>query len=109
MYRSSLGVIPFGVALSTGFFAATPPAQATEALARQKNCLNCHAVDRKLVGPAFKDVARRYAGQKDAVPKLAEKVVKGGAGAWGPVAMAANPQVSPEEAQRLVEWVLGLK
>ncbi len=85
------------------------PARANPDLARQKICLGCHAVDRKLVGPAFKDVAARYAGQKDAVPKLADKIVKGGSGAWGAVPMPANPKVSAEEARQLATWILSLK
>ncbi len=85
------------------------PASASPALARDKRCLNCHAIDHKLVGPAFKDVARRYAGQADAVARLADKIVKGGAGAWGPVPMPANPQVSPAEARLLATWVLSAK
>lgn len=109
MYGRRRAPIRSVAALSAAILAAWAPAQASEALARQKACLNCHALDRKLVGPALKDVARRYAGQKDVVPRLAEKVVKGGAGAWGPVAMTANPRVTPEEAKRLVEWVLTLQ
>ena len=66
----------------------------------------CHAVDKKLVGPSYKDVAAKYAGQKDAVDKLAQKVVKGGAGVWGAVPMPANPQVSEAEAKQLVQWIL---
>ena len=69
----------------------------------------CHAVDKKLVGPSYKDVAAKYAGQKDAVDKLAQKVVKGGAGVWGAVPMPANPQVNEAEAKQLVQWILTLK
>ena len=69
----------------------------------------CHAVDKKVVGPAYKDVAAKYAGQKDAVDKLAQKVMKGGSGVWGPVPMPANPQVSEAEAKQLVAWILTLK
>ena len=82
---------------------------ASEALARQRHCLNCHTLERKLVGPGFKQVAVRYAGNKEAAALLAEKIINGGAGSWGPVAMAANPQVSKEEAARLAMWVLSLK
>jgi cytochrome c len=78
-------------------------------MAKDKRCMNCHAMDRKLVGPALKDVARRYAGQANAVPLLASKIVQGGSGAWGPVPMAANPHVNADEARRLAVWVLGLK
>src|SRR3954466_2896021 len=85
------------------------PVLADQALATAKNCMACHAVDKKLVGPAYKDVAAKYAGQKDAVDKLAAKVVKGGAGVWGAVPMPANPQVTDAEAKQLVEWILTQK
>jgi cytochrome c len=78
-------------------------------LARQKNCMNCHAIERKVVGPAFRDVARRYAGKPEVAAMLAEKIVKGGGGAWGPVPMAANPQLKAAEARQLAEWVLTVK
>ncbi len=78
-------------------------------LAKAKNCMACHAVATKLVGPAFKDVAAKYAGQKDAEAKLAQKVMKGGSGVWGAVPMPANPQVSEAEAKTLVKWVLTQK
>jgi cytochrome c len=84
-------------------------AQADQALATAKNCMACHAVDKKLVGPSYKEVATKYAGQKDAVDKLAIKIVKGGAGVWGPVPMPANPQVTEAEAKKLAGWVLSLK
>lgn len=85
------------------------PALADEALAKSKNCLACHAVDKKLVGPAYKDVAKKYAGDKTAADKLAQKVMKGGSGVWGPVPMPANPQVNEAEAKKLAAWVLSLK
>jgi cytochrome c len=87
------------------------PSYAADAaqLAQQKNCLACHAVDKKLVGPAYKDVAAKYAGQKDAVAKLTQKVLKGGSGVWGPVPMPPNTQVSEAEAKELVQWVLSQK
>lgn len=87
----------------------TAPAFADQALATSKNCMACHAVDKKLVGPAFKDVAAKYKGDKSAVDKLAAKVIKGGAGVWGPVPMPANPQVNDAEAHKLVAWVLSQK
>jgi cytochrome c len=88
---------------------AAAPAFANPELAQKKNCMACHAIDKKLVGPAYKDVAAKYAGQKDAVDKLAQKVIKGGAGAWGAVPMPANTQVSDAEAKQLVAWILSLK
>lgn len=84
-------------------------AMASADLAKAKNCMACHAVATKLVGPAYKDVAAKYAGQKDAQAKLVTKVLKGGSGAWGAVPMPANPQVTEAEAQTLVKWVLAQK
>lgn len=75
-------------------------------LAKAKNCMSCHSVASKLVGPGFKEVAAKYAGQKDAEDKLVKKVMKGGSGVWGPVPMPANPQVSEAEARTLVKWIL---
>lgn len=86
----------------------TAPVLADEALAKKKNCLACHAIDKKVVGPAYKDVAAKYAGQ-NVVAKLSTKVMKGGSGAWGAIPMPANPQVSQAEAETLVKWVLSLK
>ena len=82
------------------------PAFANADLAQKKSCLACHATDKKLVGPSYKDVAAKYAGQKDAAAMLAEKIQKGGVGAWGQIPMPANPQVSAAEAKTLAEWVL---
>ena len=82
-------------------------AQADEALAKSKGCLGCHAVDKKLLGPAYKDVAAKYAGQ-DVVDQLAQKVMKGGSGVWGQMPMPPN-SVTAEEAKRLVQWVLSKK
>ena len=85
------------------------PAMADEALAKSKNCMACHAVDKKLVGPSYKDVAAKYAGQAGAADKLAEKIMKGGSGVWGPVPMPANAQVNDADAKKLAAWVLTLK
>jgi cytochrome c len=89
--------------------AVAAPAMADLALATSKNCMACHAVDKKLVGPAYKEVAAKYAGQKDAVDRLAVKIMKGGSGVWGPVPMPANAQVNEAEAKKLAAWVLTLK
>jgi cytochrome c len=89
--------------------AVSAPAFANQELAQKKNCLACHAVDKKLVGPSYKDVAAKYAGDKAAVDKLSKKIVEGGAGVWGPVPMPANPQVNAAEAKQLATWVLSLK
>ncbi|CAM3803961.1 c-type cytochrome [Paracidovorax anthurii] len=90
-------------------FATATPALADQALATAKNCMACHAVDKKLVGPSFKDVAAKYAGQKDAADKLAAKIMKGGSGVWGPVPMPANAQVNDADAKKLAAWVLTIK
>ncbi|MEO5671018.1 MAG: c-type cytochrome [Ramlibacter sp.] len=95
-------------ALAAAALVATP-AMADLALATAKNCMACHTVDKKLVGPAYKEVAAKYAGQKDAVDKLAVKIIKGGSGVWGAVPMPANTQVNDAEAKKLAAWVLSLK
>jgi cytochrome c len=95
------------IVATSALFAA--PAFANADLAQKKNCLACHSVDKKVVGPSFKDVAAKYAGQKDAVDKLSQKVIKGGAGVWGPVPMPANTQVSEAESKQLVQWILSTK
>src|SRR5512147_82425 len=80
---------------------------AGEKLAKDKGCTACHAVDKKVVGPAYKDVAKKYKGDAAAPAKLAEKVVKGGSGVWGPIPMPPN-KVTDDEAKKLVAWVLSL-
>ena len=77
-------------------------------LAKAKNCMACHGIDNKIVGPAYKDVAKKYAGQKDAEDKLTTNVLKGG-GVWGAIPMPANSQVTEAEARQLVKWVLSQK
>ena len=82
-------------------------ATADEALAKSKGCLNCHGIENKIVGPAYTDVAKKYQGQ-NVTDQLADKVMKGGGGVWGGMAMPPNA-VTPDEAKQLVTWVLGLK
>jgi cytochrome c len=82
------------------------PAMADQALANSKNCMACHAMERKLVGPSYKDVAKKYASQKGAAEQLASKIMKGGSGVWGAVPMPANPQVNEADAKKLAAWVL---
>ena len=89
--------------------AAAVPAWADQALAQAKNCMACHAIEQKVVGPAYKDVAAKYKADKTAVDKLATKIIKGGSGVWGPVPMPANAQVNEAEAKKLAAWVLSLK
>lgn len=95
----------FAAALAVLF---SPLAQADQALAQKKNCMACHAMDKKLVGPSYKDVATKYAKDKKAADMLAEKIVKGGSGVWGAVPMPPNA-VTPDEAKKLAAWVLTVK
>jgi len=88
---------------------ASQGALASADLAKAKNCMACHAVATKLVGPAFKDVAAKYAKDPEAPARLAQKIQKGSQGVWGPVPMPPNPQVSNEEAATLAKWVLAQK
>lgn len=83
------------------------PAAADEALAKSKGCTACHGIDKKIVGPAYKDVAKKYKGDKDAQAKLAQSVVKGSQGKWGSVPMPPN-KVTDDEAKKLAAWVLSL-
>ena len=85
----------------------TTSAMANIDLARKSNCLACHTVDRKLVGPAYQEVARKYAGDKAAEARLADKIKKGGVGAWGKVPMPPNSTVKDEDIKTLVRWILG--
>ena len=89
--------------------ACTTPALASPELAKAKNCMGCHTMDKKVVGPAFKDVAAKYRNSKDASTQLALKIRQGGSGVWGPMAMPANAQVNEADAKKLAEWVLSLK
>lgn len=84
-------------------------AGADQALAQKSGCMACHSVDKKVLGPAYKDVAAKYKGNKEAEAKLVEKVKKGGSGVWGPIPMPANsPQVKDEDIKAIVHWVLTL-
>jgi cytochrome c len=85
------------------------PVLASPELARSKNCVACHHMERKMIGPAYKAVAERYAKDEAAVPKLTEKVIKGGAGSWGPTPMPPQASLSPADAETLVKWILSQK
>ena len=88
---------------------AALPAVANEELAKKNACTACHAVDKKIVGPAFKEVAAKYRNDKTAEAKLVKKVKEGGVGVWGQVPMPPNSTVSDKYIQALVKWVLSLK
>ena len=97
------------LALAAAAAALALPAAASAELARARLCTSCHHAQGKLVGPGFRDIAARYAGQPEAAPRLAAKIRAGGAGSWGVVPMPANPKVTPEEARQLADWVLATK
>jgi cytochrome c len=94
--------------LAVAGVAVTGHAAADEALAKAKNCLTCHAIDKKLVGPAYKDVAAKYKGDAGAAAKLAAKIKAGGKGVWGEIPMPPN-NVTDDEAKKLATWVLSQK
>lgn len=99
-----------GLAFTALALAATAaPALASEELAKKNACTACHGIDRKLVGPAYKDVAAKYRGDAKAEAMLVEKVKKGSQGVWGPVPMPPNANVKDEDAKTLVKWILSLK
>lgn len=86
-----------------------PAVQADQALATKNGCMACHSVDKKVVGPAYKEVAAKYKGKKDAAAMLAAKVKKGGSGVWGPVPMPPNPNVNDKDLQKIIAWILSQK
>ena len=85
------------------------PTRASEELAKKHACFACHATDKKLVGPSYKDVAAKYRGDKGAEAKLADKVKKGGVGVWGQVPMPPNAAVPDADIRALVKWILSQK
>jgi cytochrome c len=85
------------------------PALADEASLKKNNCMACHAVDKKMVGPSYKDVASKYRGQSDAADQLAKKIRAGGSGVWGPIPMPPHPQMSEADAKKLASFILNLK
>jgi cytochrome c len=86
-----------------------PAAHANEALARKYDCMGCHSVANQLVGPAYKAVAARYAGQSDALERLQSSIRNGSSGKWGELAMPPHPKLFAADLKKLATWVLGLK
>lgn len=93
------------VLIAAGLVAASP-AQANMELAKKSNCMACHAVDKKMVGPAYLDVAKKYAGDKEAAKALAAKIKAGSKGVWGQIPMPPNPNLKDADAEALAKWVL---
>jgi len=84
-------------------------ASADQSLAQKNACMSCHGVDKKIVGPAFNDIAKKYAGDKSAKDQLVAKVKTGSKGVWGQIPMPPNPQMKAEDADKVIDWILGLK
>ena len=104
MPYTALAAVAFAAAIAAPALAADETA-----LAQKSGCLACHSVDSKIVGPAYKDVAAKYRGDKGAEARLIEKVEKGGSGVWGQVPMPPSSTVKPEDVKKLVDWILSLK
>jgi cytochrome c len=98
-----------GASLIAAGGAPAADAKAAEQLAKKSLCTACHAINKKMVGPGFNEIAAKYRGQKDAEAMLITKVKKGGKGVWGPVPMPPNPGVKDEDVKTLVQWVLSIK
>ncbi len=94
------------LAMAAAALLVTGQAKASDDLAKKHNCLACHMVDKKSVGPAYKEVAKKYKGQADAVAKLSDKIKKGGQGVWGPVPMPPNAAVPDADVKTLVDWIM---
>ncbi len=97
------------LALAAGAAFVAAPVSASEELLKKNNCTACHAIDKKLVGPSYKDVAKKYAGNAGAEKMLAERVKQGGKGNWGQVPMPPNPTVSDADITTMVKYILSLK
>jgi cytochrome c len=112
MTTLTLNTKPFQFALcllSAALLSWTPVASANPELAKTKNCASCHSPEKAILGPSYQAVAQKYANDKNAQAKLTEKVMGGGVGVWGKIPMPANPQVSKDEADTLVKWILSQK
>lgn len=105
MKFAAFGFAAAGLLLGTSALASDDG----QALATKNACMACHQIDKKVVGPAFKDIAAKYKGDKTAEAKLADKVKKGGTGVWGTIPMPPNAQVKDEDIKKIVHWVLSIK
>ncbi len=104
-----LSILVLAAAASLGVAGAVQASDDGKALLQKSGCTACHSEDKKLVGPAYKDVAAKYKGDATAAAKLAEKVKKGGSGVWGPVPMPPNANVKDDDLKKMVTYVLALK
>jgi cytochrome c len=102
-------MIKLMTAASAALLVMSGAASADQALAQKNACMSCHGVDKKIVGPAFKEVAKKYEGDATAKDKLVAKVKTGGKGVWGAIPMPPNPNLKKEDAEKIVDWLLSLK
>ena len=107
--KFALASIIAATALAAGTAHAAMDNAAGEAMMKKDGCSACHALDKKVVGPSYKEVAAKYRGDAGAAAKLAEKVKKGGSGVWGPVPMPPNVTVPDADIKSLVDWILAQK
>jgi cytochrome c len=107
--KLALATILAGAALVAGSAHAALDNAAAEALMKKDGCAACHSIDKKIVGPAYQDVAAKYKGDAGAAAKLTKKVKEGGSGVWGPVPMPPNATTSDADIKNLVDWILTLK
>jgi cytochrome c len=106
--KSQIALLAAGLLIAGSALAQKVDTKAAEALMQKSGCVACHAVDKKVIGPAYKDVAAKYKADKDAATKLAAKVKAGGTGVWGPIPMPPNAQVADADIKTLVAWILTL-
>lgn len=105
MKFAAFGLVAAGLMIGTPALAADDG----KALATKHACMACHQVDKKVVGPAFKDIAAKYKADKAAEAKLVDKVKKGGTGVWGQIPMPPNAQVPDADIKAIVQWILAIK
>jgi len=101
-----VNAIAFGAIMATPAMAADLDMKAASDLFAKNDCITCHAIDKKMVGPTFKDVAAKYRGDKTAENRLVEKVIRGGSGVWGTAAELPHPKLKEEDIRTLVQWIL---
>lgn len=109
MMKTTLILCAAAAAATFGAGAHAADAKSGEGLAKASGCLACHTVDKKLIGPSYKDVAEKYRGNKAAEADLVAKVKNGSKGVWGDIPMTANAHVKDEDIKAMVQWILSLK
>ena len=106
--KATIGLVAAIGLMMAGAANAAVDVAAAEVLAKKSACLTCHAVDKKLVGPPFKEIAAKYRDDKTAEAKLIDKIKKGGSGVWGPIPMPASTQIKEDEGKTLAQWILSM-